>query len=173
MVCLVMQIDDLAPIRNSFFLGAYNKVLQDLQSQPGWAQHPEAKLFGYRALLAQGKYDAVLNGIQPSRDLPALAALHLLAKYLSNANRPAVEEEIQRLLESGSNSFDPAVQVSAATVFFMAGDYEKALKVLSKSPRDLEWLNSLSFFLFQSHQQNSTQTVFTLVLVLCWASRFT
>ncbi len=136
------QTDELLPIRNSYYLGAYAKTLADIQSLPPHAQQ-NARLIAYKSLIAQGNYPAVINSINPQRDPPVIIAIMILAK-LSDAirrntpNKAVFIGDMQELLSQGGNALEPSIQYIAANAFYLVGDLEQALKLVSKSPKDME-----------------------------------
>jgi coatomer protein complex subunit epsilon len=138
--------DELFAIRNLFALGSYQSVINDISSARVTLSESaalEAKVFLYRAYIAQGKYNLVISEINSSHPVE-LQAVKLLAVYMqANAKGDATAKsgtvtQIMELLSEGTNAINATIQIVGATILYNESLLEDALKVLYSHGRNLE-----------------------------------
>jgi tetratricopeptide (TPR) repeat protein len=131
-------VDELFDVRNSFYLGHFQQCINEAQrikSRNADVQGT-AKVFMYRAYIAQRKYAVVLDEISDGA-APELCAVRLLAEYMSSSsNRDSVVKELKTRLSSGTETNDTLLLI-AAYIYVHEEDCEEALRVLHGSD-DLE-----------------------------------
>ncbi len=129
------MVDQLLPLKNSYYTGGYQKLYTSVNSVPP-QQAVQAKSILLRALLAERNYAAVLQQISAS-DPVEIQALRLLATYYkSQPHSEGVLEEMEGFVDLHGNSED--VLVTAATMYAAQGMLEKALYLLINLPKNME-----------------------------------
>eukprot|EP00798_Chlamydomonas_sp_ICE-L_P017567 gene17567-23890_t len=122
--------DVLFPVRNNFFLGGYNTVInegsdiENLSDMEG----VERDIFVYRSYIALGSFDLVISEISNSA-ATGLLAVKLLAQYLSGkkSKDDALSTLAEWMADSACNR-NPTVLLIAGTIYAHEGNYVEALK---------------------------------------------
>lgn len=122
--------DVLFTVRNNFFLGAYQAVINEASDMEDLSDsdQTEKDCFLYRSYIALGSYDLVIKEISDSSPM-ALQAVKLLAQYLSSR---LSKEDVLSVLSDWLN--DPAcnrnatVLLIAGMIYSQEGNYVEALK---------------------------------------------
>ncbi|KAJ3105029.1 hypothetical protein HDU97_008637 [Phlyctochytrium planicorne] len=137
-----METDELYGLRNLFYVGAFQQVINDATNPAinpkSEASKKERKVYLYRAYIAQGRLRPALNDISDSES-PELSATKLLAKYLASQDVQAkqnVVTEVKELLSS--SNLTPLLATLAASVYICDDLFEDALKVLHPFSKNLE-----------------------------------
>ncbi|KAJ3038620.1 hypothetical protein HDV00_000464 [Rhizophlyctis rosea] len=141
------DVDELLLLRNLFYLGSFQQVINEATNPSTTPRSDTAKLerrvFLHRAYVAQGRYNLVTSEISDV-DPAELRAVKILARYAQagNGNNAAGKEaavaEIQTLLNEGAHGLSSLVQLVAGTIFYGEGSYEEALRAVVQSPKHLE-----------------------------------
>lgn len=122
--------DVLFTVRNSFFLGSYQNVINeaaDIENLSD-AGMVEKDYYVYRSYLEMGEYDLVINEIPDSAAM-ALQAVKLLAKYLVGKTAPdAAVSTIAEWLEDPACSGNATVLLIAGMIYAREENYIDALK---------------------------------------------
>lgn len=123
--------DELFDLKTSFFLGNYQQAINEAQklrtSNP--RSQIEKDVYMYRSFIAQKKYGVVLDEIR-SNASDELKYVRLMAEYLSNdAKKESIVNDLESKLGS-MNVSDPLVLLIIANIFYLAENYELALRVL-------------------------------------------
>ena len=127
------MVDELLPLKNSFYTGGYQKLYASATGLPP-QQKSQVKSLVLRALLAERNYSSILSQITPS-DPAEIQAISLLAKYYQRPSDDLVEE-MEALVDR--NGHDEGVLVVGASLFATHGLYEKALTILAQLPQNME-----------------------------------
>ncbi|KAJ3156131.1 hypothetical protein HDU86_004099 [Geranomyces michiganensis] len=142
--------DELRILRNNFYLGSYAQVIAEAAPPPNGSAaaaniNPERTALYYRAQIASGNPRAAIAEIPPSTPAAELAAVRLLAAYVSSQNNNNDAEEKARavaglaaLLCDSVQGLSSTVQAVCGAVFFAEERYGDALAAVGKSPRNLE-----------------------------------
>ncbi|KAI5066389.1 hypothetical protein GOP47_0019013 [Adiantum capillus-veneris] len=122
--------DALFPIRNAFYLGAYQASINESASVDALSEAEvlERDCVVYRSYIALGSYQLVINEINDSAPT-SLQAVKLLAKYLGEKERR--EETLSHLKEwlaDPALASNPILQLVGGTVYVHEQDYNEALK---------------------------------------------
>ncbi|OQV12453.1 Coatomer subunit epsilon [Hypsibius exemplaris] len=135
--------DPLFDVRNSYYLGEYQKCINEAQKAK--RSTPELNLerdtYMYRAYIGLDKFKLVLDELRttPSEELKAVS---LLAEYLyvrhtspgDEAKRSVVVKKLDDKLASGGvASSNYVFFVAAATIYCFEENFETALRVLHNS----------------------------------------
>ncbi|KAJ3056591.1 hypothetical protein HK097_005754 [Rhizophlyctis rosea] len=141
------DVDELLLLRNLFYLGSYQQVINEATNPSTTPRSDIAKLerrvFLHRAQIAQGRYNLVTSEISDS-DPAELRAVKILARYVqaSNGGKATGKEtavtEIQALVDEGANGLSSLVQLIAGTIYYGEGAYDEALRAVVQSPKQLE-----------------------------------
>eukprot|EP01025_Chloroclados_australasicus_P030699 TRINITY_DN3088_c0_g1_i3.p1 TRINITY_DN3088_c0_g1~~TRINITY_DN3088_c0_g1_i3.p1 ORF type:complete len:332 (-),score=32.03 TRINITY_DN3088_c0_g1_i3:235-1107(-) len=122
--------DLLFPVRNHFYLGAYQSAINeaaDLDSLQV-AEQIEREYFVYRSYVALGQTALVESEVTNDSSM-ALQAVKLLAEYLSGAT--SVEQTLASVtdwMQDPSCSSNPLVQVICGMIYAHEGNFVEALK---------------------------------------------
>lgn len=121
--------DPLFTVRNMFFLGAYNTVINEASDlELSDMDMVERDVLVYRSYIAQGSYDLVISEIKDSA-ATALQAVKLLAQYLSGTKtKEQVLATISEWLADSAMNRNATVLLIAGTIYSNEGIYEEALK---------------------------------------------
>lgn len=122
--------DALFPIRNFFYLGAYQAAINESTSIDSLSETEaiERDCLVYRSYIALGSYQLVINEINDSA-ATALQAVKILALYLGEKDKR--EETLSHLKEWLSDpawASNPTLQLVGGTVYVHEQDYNEALK---------------------------------------------
>mmetsp|Transcript_13760 Transcript_13760/g.29611 ORF Transcript_13760/g.29611 Transcript_13760/m.29611 type:complete len:291 (-) Transcript_13760:426-1298(-) len=122
--------DPLFQVRNNFFLGSYNAVINEASDLDGLSdiQQIERDTYVYRSYIALGSYELVISEIRDSA-ATALQAVKLLAQYY--ADKKSKEDVLKTLSEWLGDSAcnrNPTVLLVAGTIYAHEGNYPEALK---------------------------------------------
>ncbi|KAJ3248426.1 hypothetical protein HDU78_000588 [Chytriomyces hyalinus] len=136
------DIDELHALRKTFYVGAYQQVINDA-TNPGAVPKSEAarlerRVYLYRAYIAQSRFNMPMNEITPA-DSAELRAVRLLALWLSQtsqSNRDAVVSDLAALI--AGSQLTPLLAVIAASIYYNHALYEDALKILHPFSKNLE-----------------------------------
>jgi tetratricopeptide (TPR) repeat protein len=132
---------DLIELENNFGLGNYQYVINEasnpeLISSLSSQDKLKVKVLLYRAYLTQHKYTFVMEQIQPT-DPDSLIAIQLLAMFLASPDRQS-EIMVQVNAVAKHAEKEPVLSVVLATIFYLYGDFQKALELVSVFERNLE-----------------------------------
>uniref|UniRef100_A0A7S3QSH2 Coatomer subunit epsilon n=1 Tax=Dunaliella tertiolecta TaxID=3047 RepID=A0A7S3QSH2_DUNTE len=123
--------DPLFAVRNSFYLGAYNLVVQEaseLEDLPH-AAAIERDTYLYRAYIALGSHQLVISEINES-SATSLQAIKLLAEYLSGSkSKEDVFATVGEWLADVTSNRNPTVVLVAGLLYTYEENYVEALKV--------------------------------------------
>ncbi|EFJ49020.1 epsilon-COP [Volvox carteri f. nagariensis] len=121
--------DLLFNVRNAFYLGAYNTVINEAADLDlSEAEAIERDCFVYRSYIAQGSYDLVINEIRDSA-ATGLLAVKLLAQYLSGRkSKEDVLATLQDWLSDSACNRNTTVLLVAGMIHAQEGNYPEALK---------------------------------------------
>ncbi|KAI9193206.1 coatomer epsilon subunit-domain-containing protein [Polychytrium aggregatum] len=134
-------LDEILPIRNLFYLGDYQKVVNEA-TNPHQPRTEQARLlrrvFLYRAYLAQKKYNMVISEIAKASEIE-LRAIGTIARYFITpaAQRDQLVAEMKALADE-SLGLNVTVQILAATLFFAHGLLDDALRLVAEKHQNLE-----------------------------------
>ncbi|PNH09840.1 Coatomer subunit epsilon-1, partial [Tetrabaena socialis] len=122
--------DPLFNVRNSFYLGAFNNVINEAADLDHLSDQEtiERDCFVYRSYIALGSYELVITEIRDSA-ATGLLAVKLLAQYLSA--KKAKEDVLAVLLDWLSDSAcnrNTTVLLVAGMIYAHEGNYPEALK---------------------------------------------
>ncbi|KAK9766684.1 hypothetical protein K7432_004073 [Basidiobolus ranarum] len=137
------QVDELFTIRNLFYVGAYQQVINQCTNPSTEPSYEDGKLerlvFLYRSYIAQGNCDIVLKEIDDKQPID-LKVTKLLAQYVSadKAGKQKAITEAQALATDELNSNNGSVQIVLGTLLYREGLYEDALRLLVKHSKNLE-----------------------------------
>jgi tetratricopeptide (TPR) repeat protein len=132
---------ELMELESMFCIGNYQYVINEatnpqLLSHLTKEQVLKAKVLLHRAYLAHGRYNLVIQEIQPN-DPDALIAVQLLAMYLASSEaRPDIIAQLRVIATQAAPN--PCLAIVLATTFMLHGDYHKALELVTMFDRDLE-----------------------------------
>ncbi|CAG8591551.1 4111_t:CDS:2 [Paraglomus brasilianum] len=136
-------MDELFALRNLFYTGAYQQVINEANSRSPLSEsaNQERKVYLYRAYIAQKKYNIVISDVKDS-DIIDLRVVKLLALYLQakDKNDATKKEEIVKEIKDivGENSANQTVQIVSATIMVHEGLLEDALRILVRNSKNLE-----------------------------------
>ncbi|XP_028406987.1 coatomer subunit epsilon-like [Dendronephthya gigantea] len=127
------DVDELFDIRNSFYLGSYQRCINEVQKTQPSSQDLkiERDAFMFRAYCAQGKYGVVLDEINKSSP-KELQPIRTMAEYLQNpSRRETIINTVDQKLKSGD--VDDYYLLIAAIIYSHEQNYESALRCLHAS----------------------------------------
>ncbi|TPX68510.1 hypothetical protein SpCBS45565_g02987 [Spizellomyces sp. 'palustris'] len=140
-------IDELLVLRNSFYLGSWQQVIDEASDPSKAPRTDEAQLqqrvLLYRAYVAQGKPERAIAEIRDG-DAPELRVVKCLARYVKAASsqntsdKSKAVQDITTLAAEGTNGLSSTVQVLVGSVLYAEERYPEALKAAVQSPRNLE-----------------------------------
>ncbi|GIL79962.1 hypothetical protein Vretifemale_9201, partial [Volvox reticuliferus] len=121
--------DLLFNVRNSFYLGAYNTVINEAADLDlSEADAIERDCFVYRSYIALGSYDLVISEIRDSA-ATGLLAVKLQAQYLSGRkSKEDVLATLQDWLSDSACNRNTTVLLVAGMIHAQEGNYPEALK---------------------------------------------
>ncbi|KAG2443349.1 hypothetical protein HXX76_001711 [Chlamydomonas incerta] len=122
--------DLLFNVRNSFYLGAYNTVINEAADLDNLNEVDsiERDCFVYRSYIALGSYDLVISEIRDSA-ATGLLAVKLLAQYLSNKkSKDDVLAILADWLADSACNRNSMVLLVAGMIHAHEGNYPEALK---------------------------------------------
>lgn len=123
--------DPLFSVRNAFYLGAYNTVINEASDMETLSDTDaiERDCFVYRSYIAMGSYELVISEIRES-SATALQAVKLLAKYLSGKqSKDSIIGTFNELLADTACNRNPTVLLIAGIVHMHEENYAEALKI--------------------------------------------
>ena len=118
-------------LKNAYYIGNYQQCIK-LSSGKKEAAAAERELFMYRAYCAQGKYNTVLEEIDPSTATAPFQTLRIVAQYLQSPQEKSqlTVTALDKLLLDGFKEGDEMVPVLAAGVYLHQQNYNAALSAL-------------------------------------------
>mmetsp|Transcript_30813 Transcript_30813/g.79615 ORF Transcript_30813/g.79615 Transcript_30813/m.79615 type:complete len:290 (-) Transcript_30813:143-1012(-) len=123
--------DLLFPVRNSFYLGAFQAAINeasDLTEGLSEAEEQERDALVYRSYIGMGQYDLVLSEISDDAST-GLVAVKLLASYLSGrVDKDSALSTITDWLADPASNANPLVSIVAALVYCSEENYIDALR---------------------------------------------
>ncbi|GFR49642.1 hypothetical protein Agub_g11692 [Astrephomene gubernaculifera] len=122
--------DLLFNVRNLFYLGAYNTVINEAADLDNLsdAETIERDCFVYRSYIALGSFDLVISEIRDSA-ATGLLAVKLLAQYLSGRkSKDDVLATLQDWLSDSACNRNTTVLLVAGMIHAHEGNYPEALK---------------------------------------------
>ncbi|ORY01163.1 hypothetical protein K493DRAFT_278255 [Basidiobolus meristosporus CBS 931.73] len=137
------QVDELFTIRNLFYVGAYQQVINQCtnpSTEPSSeAGKMERLVFLHRSYIAQGQSDLVIKEIDDKQPVD-LRVTKLLAQHVTTpeVGREKIIAQAQEIASDEVSSTNSSVQIVLGTLFYREGLYEDALRLLSKHSRNLE-----------------------------------
>eukprot|EP00197_Chlamydomonas_leiostraca_P002157 CAMPEP_0202858162 /NCGR_PEP_ID=MMETSP1391-20130828/812_1 /ASSEMBLY_ACC=CAM_ASM_000867 /TAXON_ID=1034604 /ORGANISM="Chlamydomonas leiostraca, Strain SAG 11-49" /LENGTH=288 /DNA_ID=CAMNT_0049537049 /DNA_START=25 /DNA_END=891 /DNA_ORIENTATION=- len=123
--------DPLFSVRNAFYLGAYNTVINEASDMETLsdADAIERDCFVYRSYIALGSYELAISEIKDSA-ATGLQAVKLLAQYLSGKkSKDSVINTFTEWLGDSACNRNPTVLLMAGIVHMHEGNYAEALKI--------------------------------------------
>ncbi|KAJ4511764.1 hypothetical protein HRR83_004198 [Exophiala dermatitidis] len=127
---------ELLNITTAFYTHAYQTVLDYDTSALSTENQKTAQLLKYRAQIALGQASSVLSSsLKTAKDAASKSILALAQQQQDPSSTSAVQTALS-LAESDGE--DPTVQICAGTVLAAAGEYAKAIELLSKHQGNLE-----------------------------------
>eukprot|EP00741_Cyanophora_paradoxa_P025725 tig00000388_g24824.t1 len=124
--------DELFELRNFFYLGAFQKALQEAATVTATTEalKIEKEVFVYRSHIGLGNHKTVLAEVKDSAPT-ALQSVKLLATYLaSEDNKEIALMTVKEWLSDPISQNNPTLQVVAGTIFTHERNYEEALRAL-------------------------------------------
>lgn len=123
--------DELFDLKTAYYLGNYQQAINEAQklrlTDP--RLQIEKDVYMYRAFIAQKKFRVVLDDINQNA-ADELKYVRLIAEFLStDSKRDSIIENLDSKLGS-LNVSSPLVLLLIATLYYLAENYETALKVL-------------------------------------------
>ncbi|KAI8836604.1 coatomer epsilon subunit-domain-containing protein [Chytridium lagenaria] len=136
--------DELYGLRNLFYLGAFQQVINDATNPSinpkSEVARKERKVYLHRAYIAQGRLKPSLTDITDS-DPVELVATKLLAKYHAANDIQSKQQVVQDMKDLvASATASPLLAIVAASVFINDNLFEDALRILHPYPKNLECL---------------------------------
>lgn len=122
--------DPLFSIRNAFYIGAYNTVVNEASNLSSLSDKDaiERDCFVYRSYIAMGSYELVISEISDS-SATALQAIKLLAKYKAGKlSKDAVFSTLTDWLSDAACNRNPIVLLVAGILYLYEDNYADALK---------------------------------------------
>ncbi|KAI9337363.1 coatomer epsilon subunit-domain-containing protein [Zopfochytrium polystomum] len=144
------DIDELYALKNLFYLGAFQQVINDATNPTTVPKSDRAKLerkvYLHRAYVAQQRFNATISEINPASDAAELGAVRALAKYLSarksgggsGAQKDEAVREAQQLMGDSGIPSSPLLAVLVASVFYGEEQTDDALRILSPFSKQIE-----------------------------------
>ncbi|KAJ3220000.1 regulator of ime2 [Dinochytrium kinnereticum] len=138
------HLDELYGLRNLFYLGAYQQVVNDATNPAinpkSEVARKERRVYLHRAYIAQGRFKPSLTDISDS-DPVELRVTKYLAKYYSTSDVQSKQQIVKDVKELVSSStVTPLLATVAASVYINDDLFEDALRVLHPFPKNLECL---------------------------------
>jgi len=132
-------------IYNLFHFGAYQTTINEcnkLQSDLPEQYLPDMNILLYRSYLSLKKYSFILRELDEEQNSVELKAVKILTKIYSaqgsSDEQAKLLEELEELCNDGTNVLNAGLQILFSLACSCLGNIEKALKVLSFHPRNLE-----------------------------------
>lgn len=125
--------DELFDLRNNFTLGNFQAAINDAVSLrvDDSDLQIQRDFYLYRAYIAQGEHDIVLDEVKDDSAVP-LQAVRLLATYLSKPeNQDLVMETLKQWLSEGVAA-NPQLQLVAGIIYCNEGNFDEALRCLNQ-----------------------------------------
>ncbi|KAL2418142.1 hypothetical protein ABEF95_005061 [Exophiala dermatitidis] len=127
---------ELLNITTAFYTHAYQTVLDYDTSALSTENQKTARLLKNRAQIALGQASSVLSSpLKTAKDAASRSILALAQQQQDPSSTSAVQTALS-LAESDGE--DPTVQICAGTILAAAGEYAKAIELLSKHQGNLE-----------------------------------
>jgi len=140
---MATEVDELYSVKTAYWLGNFDEVIQEARAARVKTEplKVERDVFMWRAHLALGQFDAVLEGIkdEPATPLP-LQAVKLLATFLSappKGREVALLQAEDWLADAGASA-NPVLQLVAGTMHMHQGDVAAALTAIKGGGSNLE-----------------------------------
>lgn len=129
--------DALFSVRNNFYLGAYQAAVYAAGETEGLlgGQEEEKDCLVYRAYIALGQANLVLQEVPESDGPRSLRAVRLLARYETEpGSHQEVRDQLAALLEEEEHNEEPLGAVVGATMLSKEpGEREEAMRVCAKA----------------------------------------
>jgi len=124
------DIDPLFELRNLFLVGNYQAAINEGESNPNLPERlaQERDVLVYRAHIAKGDPKVPLEEIKNSAS-NNLQAVRCLAAYMSGQHDIALAS-VRDWLSDPSIAKEETVQLMAATIFLLEGDYDEVMRTL-------------------------------------------
>ena len=107
--------DELFQLRNSFWVGSFQAVIDEARSRRPSSDglRMEQECFLYRALIAQGNFKRVLDEVDEGSASVGLSAVRLLAQYLENpeATQASVANTMKVWEEDANTRVNPILNL--------------------------------------------------------------
>jgi coatomer protein complex subunit epsilon len=153
-----MTSDTLFPVRNSFYLGAYQAAIAEAADLDTLSEREkiERDVFVYRSYIELGSYELVISEVTPSSS-QALQAVKLLAQYASSKlQKEEVFSTLQTWQEDRSLAGNAEVLLIIALIYANEGNYVEALKACHAG-QSLELLAIAVQVLLKIHRADQAQ----------------
>jgi hypothetical protein len=137
----IFSSDELYSIKNLFWQGNYAKLLAEDTNLLSPEGQEHAALFCYRARIALGESSAVakeLANVTPTKSPELVAVCGLAEVVLGRRDRAMRQAQPLLKLVPSSQESVPGQNVILASVLYLCGDEEEALRVLEASKEDPE-----------------------------------
>lgn len=133
-----MSSNDLFDLRNFFYLGNYQAAINEGQSLPSSTlseyDATEKDCYVFRSYIAKGNLEFVLQEIPDSTKSIPLLAVKLLATYIGKEeSREIAVATLKEWLQDSAAASHPTVQIIGATIFYLEGNYEEAMRCVFQS----------------------------------------
>lgn len=122
--------DILFAVRNNFYLGSYQAVINEASDLEGLsdAEELEKEVFVYRAYIALGSYEFVIGEIKENSPM-ALQAVKLLAQYSgAKIGKDVATSTLSEWLADPACNRNAYVLLIAGLIYASEGNYVEALK---------------------------------------------
>lgn len=136
-----MESDSLRSVRNSFYLGLYNEVAEEVAAID--AGNKEAKAWG-DVFLARSQLALNPAAFQPSPNAPtAIQAVKQLATYLQTEDdhKDMILDTLKDWLATPDLQADLTLQIIAAHIYILHGNLKEALALVANDADNLEKLS--------------------------------
>lgn len=143
--------DELFSLRNLFFLGSFQKAINEAAGLNRLPQHlvRERDEFVYRSHIGLGHYDVVLREIPDDPSTPvSMRAIKLLATFLHQKDtRDVAMLQLQEWMQDPASANDTTLQLVAALMRLHNDEAMEAVKIL-RHGTTLEQLRILVYLCF-------------------------
>ena len=142
---MASEVDELYSVKTAYWLGNYDEAIQEARAARVKAEplKVERDVFMWRAHIALGQFDAVLDGIKDEAGTPlALQAVKLFAQFLSapagSKGREVALLQLDDWLGDAAAAGNPTLQYVAGAMYMHQGDVSAALTAVKGGGSNLE-----------------------------------
>lgn len=126
--------DELFSTRTLFWLGSYQAAINEASSNKRVPAdlNGEKEEYIYRSFIGLGQYDIVLSEIASKTMTPGLAAVKLLANYLSNpiGYKDQALKEVGEWMNNGVYCANKTVMIISAMIYVHEDNVKEAFKII-------------------------------------------